>query len=181
MLHRTFSVVALAATIAVIPAGAGSAETDEVWSCGWTWAASPTGKDTVYMTRYQVKGSVLLSGSPPDPAQAKYQILDNNECGLVASHGFSDDRDGKSNVVVSTVQIDKKTGRYRHLSMTLASGVPDVTSGTCMSSASTASTSSGIEDKINRCYRFAGSNIPVDKELTQEQWTAVLRCEEQIR
>jgi hypothetical protein len=111
MLHRTFSVVALAATIAVIPAGAGSAETDEVWSCGWTWAASPTGKDTVYMTRYQVKGSVLLSGSPPDPAQAKYQILDNNEYGLVASHGFSDERDGKSNVVVSTVQIDKKTGR----------------------------------------------------------------------
>jgi hypothetical protein len=120
--------------LAVSPAGTGTGQADEVWACGWTTTAAWGKNGQVFMTRYQVKGNILLSGSEQQPDQGQYQILQNNQYGLVASSGISDERDNKSNVVVSSVLINKKTGQFRELRIVLESGVPNVVSGICMRS-----------------------------------------------
>lgn len=54
--------------------------TNEVWACGRT---ASWGNGATFMTRYEVKGNVLLSGNERQPDQVQYQILANNRvwCG----------------------------------------------------------------------------------------------------
>ena len=127
-IFTAITAVVIAGTAYAEPA-ASAVATDEVWACGWT---ASWGNGATFMTRYEAKGNVLLSGNERQPDQAQYQILANNRYGLVAASAISDERDNHSNVVGSIVMIDNTTGQYRSLSMNLQSGVPDVIKGICM-------------------------------------------------